>query len=206
MKIVLPLLAACALCSSPAPPHAAPSEDVVELDFESGKLPEDWSVSSGEWKVRRGVLDGRGPGYLQLDVPRSGDFRLSFRAWTEEKANVEVKLIDPDTGREMWTFAFLGTYHSILDGPKSCILRNNHFVNVDARTWIFPGRWFDFRVRARSDQYEMFLNDALAPRFVDEDAPEEAPRWLLRIQHGPELEDTRFELDDVKLEMLDRED
>lgn len=199
MKLLLPLALLPAVALSPAPETAAPAaDDAVTLDFEDDELPAGWRLSSKKWRIAEGELRGTGSGYLEYSVPQQGAFTLTFDAWTEEKANVEVKLFHADREEELFTFAFLGSYHSVLDGPKSCMLQGNRFVHVDSRTWIFPGRFFEFEVRSARNQYQMFLNQELGPFWVDENPPEEEPSWRLRILFGPETERDSVRIDDVR--------
>ena len=86
---------------------------------------------------------------------------------TAEKANVEVKLFDASGKKELYTFAFLGQYHRALVAVKSCILKGDNFVSVNPRMWIFPGRTFNFEVRAVKRQFQMFLSGELGPVFAD---------------------------------------
>lgn len=138
----------------------ADAEDVIKERF-SGKIPgKSWTVSSKTWKVAKGELVGAGSGHLEYTHPLSGDFVLSFEAKTEEKANIEIHLVDKK-GRTVFAFAFLGQYHRALDGVKCCILKENRFVNVNPRMWIYPGRTFKFEVRRAKNQYQMFLNREL---------------------------------------------
>lgn len=179
---------------------ALPAGDTATLDFAAQKLPAGWSIAAGAWKVEQGELRGAGDGALEFVGPIGPDFRLAFAAQSAEKANIEVKLFDAATGEELWTFAFLGRYHSVLDGVKSCLLQGGRFVAVDPRTWIFPGRRFRFEVRAAKGQLQMFLDGALGPFFVDP-APREAKHGLrLRILASTEGSKDAVVLDDVVLE------
>ena len=133
----------------------------------------------------------------------TGESSPSFRARTDEKANIEVQLYDEAGKQSLMTFAFLGKYHSVLDGVKSAILKENRFVKVDSRMWIFPGRFFEFEVRGAKNQYQMFLNGELGPFFVDEKPLAEMGTVRLRIVYsgGDEKEGVRF--DDVRLTIRD---
>lgn len=177
------------------------SDTTVKLDFESSDLPKPFTVSSKSWSVKDGMLRGTGEGRLEYAGPIAGDFDLRFEAWTAEKANVEVKLFDAKTDQELYTFAFLGRYHSGLDGVKSCMLRQDAFVNVDPKMWIFPGRTFTFEVRAAKGQFQMFLNNELGPFFVDPQPLAPAGGMKLKIFVNTEGKDDEVRLDDFELRL-----
>ncbi|MBK7876813.1 MAG: hypothetical protein IPJ77_13900 [Planctomycetes bacterium] len=195
MKPFLPFLL-LPLVAAPSPRFAAEDKDVVQ-DF-SKPLAAPWSVTSKTWKVEGGELRGTGDGALDYAGPLGPDFTLTFRAKTSEKANVEVKLYDETGAKELYTFAFLGKYHSVLDGVKSCILKGERFVNVDPKTWIYPGRTFDLEVRRAKGQHQMFVNGALGPFFVDE-APPGGTQFRLKILVSCEGKDDAVVIDDVKI-------
>ena len=116
----------------------------------------DWTESwrlPAAWKAEKGVVAGKGLGALEFKEPVSGDFSLSFKCSTEEKANVEAVLKDK-SGKALFTFAFLGRYHSapVVDGVKCCILKDEAFVKVDPKTWIYPGHLFTLEVRRHRNQ------------------------------------------------------
>jgi len=172
-------------------------EDQVSLDFSGKDLPADWR-SSRNWKVEQGELRGLGDGWLEWSKPVPRDFTLTFSAWTEEKANVEVKLYDPKGEQELYTFAFMGRYHPVLDGVKSAILKADRFVAQNPRMWIFPGRMFAFELRSAKGAFQMFLSNELGPVFRDE-APPEAREFRLRILCSTEGKRDQVRLDDVKV-------
>ncbi len=171
----------------------------VTLDFSSERLPGGWSLRGKEWKVSEGELCGMGDGALQFAGPIAGDFTLSFAGWSAEKTNFEVKLYDAATGRECYTFAFLGRYHSVLDGVKCCMLREDRFVNVDSKMWIFPGRKFTFEVRSAKGQLQMFLDGELGPLFVDPQPLKPEKGLKLEILASTEGSRDAVRLDDVRL-------
>ena len=172
----------------------------VELDFSQEELPADWSVTGKAWKVEDGELRGTGWGYLEYKPAFAGDFTLTFRAWTEEKANIEIQLWEPEKRKKtFYTYAFLGRYHTVLDGVKCALLREQYFVSVNSRMWIFPGRFFDFEVRAAANQHQMFLNSELGPFFRDEKPPKDMKDYLLRIIFVPQSPGDSVRFDDVKL-------
>ena len=177
-----------------------PSGDVT-LDFakDGAKLPDGWSIRGREWKVADGELKGLGDGALQFSGPLAADFTLTFKGSAAEKTNFEVKLFDAATGKECYTFAFLGRYHSVLDGVKSCILRESQFVKVDPKTWIYPGRKFAFEVRVAKGQLQMFLDGALGPFFVDPQPLRPEKGMKLEILASTEGSKDEVRLDDVKL-------
>lgn len=181
-------------------PIAADDPKDVVQDF-SKDLAAPWSLSGKTWKVQEGELRGTGDGWIEYAGPMTGDFTLAFDATTSEKANVEVKLFDASTKKELYTFAFLGKYHSALDGVKSCILKGDRFVNVDAKTWIYPGRKFRLEVRRAKSQHQMFVNGVLGPFFVDDAPPPANAKLLLRILVSTEGKDDAVKLDDVELRM-----
>jgi hypothetical protein len=151
--------------------------------------------------VEVGELHGTGAGYLELVDPIAGDFTLTFRAKTAEKANVEVKLLDEKGEKVLYTLAFLGRYHDVLDGPKSCILKQDRFVSVSSRMWIFPGRVFSFKAERLKDSFAMTLDKDKGPSFTDDSPPPEAARLRLRIAFDPEGKDDAVRLDDVELQL-----
>jgi hypothetical protein len=177
----------------------APGAGDVTLDFSKEKLPEGWSLSGKDWKVKDGQLVGIGDGTLDWAGPIAGDFTLAFKGWSAEKTNFEVKLYDVATGVELYTFAFLGRYHTVLDGVKSCILKGDGFAKVDPKMWIFPGRTFTFEVRCAKAQLQMFLDGALGPIFVDPQPPAPAKGMKLRILASTEGSKDEVRLDDVKV-------
>ncbi|MBI5362182.1 MAG: hypothetical protein HZA53_03320 [Planctomycetes bacterium] len=193
MKNALLWLALAPLVSSPGAPD---TKDVVQ-DF-SKPLTAPWSVTNKTWKVEDGELRGAGDGALEYAAPVPADFTLTLRARTGEKANVEVKLYDEKGEKELYTFAFLGKYHSVLDGVKSCILKEQRFVKVDPKTWIYPGRTFDLELRRAKHQHQMFVNGVLGPFFVDEAPPDET-KFRVRILVSCEGKDDKLVLDDVKI-------
>src|SRR2546428_7544303 len=110
-------------------------EETVKEEFSGGSPGKDWKVSAESWKVAEGELRGKGDGFLGFTKTLSGDFLLKFDAQTEEKANLEVTLLDKTGKKALYTFAFLGKYHPVLDGPKSAILKYDRFVSVSSRMW-----------------------------------------------------------------------
>lgn len=181
-------------------PAAPPAWERVKLDFAEKKLPKGWHLSSKAWKVKDHELHGRGEGYIEYRHLVKDDFIISFEAWTEEKANIELQLRDAK-GREVYLiFAFLGKYHPVLDGVKCALLKGNRFVSVNPRQWIFPGRYFRFEVRGANNQYQMFLNGELGPVFTDPE-PLEDPEYRIRIIYSPEGKQDELRLDDIELQM-----
>ena len=174
-------------------------KEVVQ-DF-SKELEAPWKLSSKAWKVEEGELRGTGDGWIEYAGPMTSDFTLTFKASTAEKANVEVKLYDAATKKELYTFAFMGKHHAVLDGVKSCILKGERFVNVDSKTWIYPGRTFEFEVRRAKNQHQMFLNGVLGPFYVDDAPPPADTKLELRILVSTEGKEDKVRLDDVKIAM-----
>ena len=179
-------------------PVAARCADDATLDFSKPELPADWKVSKN-WRVEKGELVGEGSGSLECSAALPASFTLSFDASTDEKANVEVKLVDAKSGHDVYTFAFLGRYHPALDGVKFAILKGDAFVKVDPRLWIFPGRTFSFEVRRARNQFQMFLNGELGPVFVDDDPPKEADDLRLRILANTEGKKDKVRIDNVRI-------
>lgn len=176
------------------------AEPVLTLDFQKAELPPGWSISNKTWKVEGGELRGEGGGTLDLATPVSGDFTITFDAWFEEKGSIELKILDADAKKEYYTFAFGGMYHPVLDGVKSSILKENGFVNVDSKMWIFPGRMFHFEVRSAKSQYQMFLNSVLGPVFADP-APPAAEQYRIRFVTGTESKKDKIRMDNIKIEL-----
>ncbi|MSR47406.1 MAG: hypothetical protein EXS13_10140 [Planctomycetes bacterium] len=186
--------------TSSAAASALAPVDSVTLDFAKQQLPDGWSLSSKAWKVEGGELRGVSDGMFEFAGPIADDFKLSFRAETSEKANVEVKLYDAESGTELYTFAFLGRWHSVLDGVKCCMLRGGNFVAVDSKMWIFPGRRFTFEVRRAKGQMQMFLDGVLGPLFVDPQPLIAAKGIKLRVLVSTEGSKDKVVIDDVTLE------
>src|SRR5262245_5551238 len=67
-----------------------------QLDFTKKELPAGWRVTNIGWRVEDGELRGEGGGALECTAPTAQNFTLAFDAWTEEKANVEIKLFGMD--------------------------------------------------------------------------------------------------------------
>lgn len=174
--------------------------ETLTLDFAKEKLPEGCTLSSKQWRVDGGELRGVGDGMLELAGPFGADFTLKFRGESSEKANFEIKLYDAADGRELYTFAFLGRYHSVLDGVKSCLLKGGGFVAVDPKMWTFPGRRFTFEVRSAKGQLQMFLDGALGPLYVDPQPERPAQGIKVKLLVSTEGSKDRVVLDDVTLE------
>jgi hypothetical protein len=198
---------AVAASSAPADPAAGVGPDAASastgtlaLDFAKPNLPAGCTLASKQWQVEGGELRGAGDGALDLAGPFGGDFTLVFRGETSEKANFELKLYDASDGRELYTFAFLGRYHSVLDGVKSCLLKGGQFVAVDPRMWTFPGRRFKFEVRSTKGQFQMFLDGVLGPLFVDPQPDRPAGGIRMKLLVATEGSKDRVVLDDVTLE------
>jgi len=179
---------------------AAPARDTVTLDFAKEKLPDGWAVTAKSFKVEAGELRFAGDGILDFAGPIAPDFRLTFKGSSAEKASFELKVHDVATGAELYTFAFGGRYHSVLDGVKSSILRGDRFVAVDGRMWIFPGRTFTFEMRSAKGQLQMFLDGVLGPVFVDPQPVATQKGVRLRIIEGTEGSKDKVVIDDVVLE------
>jgi hypothetical protein len=177
----------------------APCADTVTLDFAKEKLPDGWSVPSKQWKVTGGELVGTGDGELDFAGPIAGDFSLSFSAWSAEKTNFEVKLFDAEKGDELYTFAFLGRYHTVLKCVACCMLRQDRFVTFDPKTWIYPGRKFTLEVRVAKGQLQMFVNGELGPFFVDPQPLRPEKGVKLHVLASTEGSKDEVKLDDVKL-------
>ena len=176
--------------------------DTVTLEFgpgTKGKLPDGWTTRNDAWKVTDGELRGIGDGALNYGGPIAGDFALSFKAWSAEKTNFEVKLFDVATGKECYTFAFLGRYHSALKCVACCLLRQDGFVAIDPKNWIFPGRKFTLEVRVAKGQFQMFLDGALGPIFVDPQPLVPEKGFKLEILASTEGSKDEIRLDDVTL-------
>lgn len=180
-------------------PSILPQDSEVNLDFLTAELPKGVVIAVKSWKIADGVLRGTGGGYVEIPVPENGNWKLSFQGSSDEKANFEVKAFDKTGKTEIYTFAFLGRYHSVLDGPKSCILKGPAFVNVSSKMWIFPGRMFNFDVKCAKSQFQMFLNGELGPNFVDDKPAEPEGGLKLRIYVSPESEKDGWKIDNIKL-------
>ncbi|MFN0204980.1 MAG: hypothetical protein ACKVS6_01545 [Planctomycetota bacterium] len=185
------------------PPQGKANETPITLDFTKSELPAGWTFPKG-WKSEVGELRGEGAGIFERTAPLTGDFTITFDAWFEEKASIELKIIDAKADSkkiegEHYTFAFAGLYHSVLDGVKSCILKGNQFVNVNPKMWIFPGRMFHFEVRSAKHQFQMFLNQELGPVFVDSAPPGDAS-YRIRFVVATEGKKDKVRIDNIKIE------
>ncbi len=174
--------------------------ETLTLDFAREKLPDGCTLTSKQWRAEGGELRGVGDGVLELAGPYGADFALKFRGESSEKANFEVKLFDAAEGRELYTFAVLGRSHSVLDGVKCCLLKGGQFVAVDPRMWTFPGRRFTFEVRSAKGQFQMFLDGALGPLFIDPQPERPARGIQVKILVSTEGSKDKVVLDDVALE------
>ncbi|MBI3817893.1 MAG: hypothetical protein HY286_04320 [Planctomycetes bacterium] len=175
-------------------------DSTLQLDFQKSELPPGWQISPKSWKIEGGELRGEGGGTLDRVVPVSGDFTITFDGWTEEKGSFEVKILDAKGEKEYYTFAYGGRYHQVLKGPKCCILKEDRFVAVDDKMWIFPGRMFHFEVRGVKHQFQMFLNQELGPVFVDA-APPDDESYRIRIVSGTDGKKDKIRIDNVKIEL-----
>jgi hypothetical protein len=190
---------AAALAAVAAGFAAAPG-DSITLDFAKEKLPDGWSVAAKSFKVEEGELRFAGDGLVDFAGPIAPDFRMTFKGSSAEKASFELKVFDVATGAELYTFAFGGRWHSVLDGVKSSILRADRFVAVDSKMWIFPGRKFTFEMRSAKGQLQMYLDGVLGPFFVDSQ-PVATPKGVkLKIIESTEGSKDRVTLDDIVLE------
>src|SRR5688572_24767145 len=111
------VLLAAAVAAVAAGFAAAPGETLT-LDFAKEKLPEGWSVAAKSFKVEEGELRFVGDGVLDFAGPIAPDFRMTFKGSSAEKASFELKVFDVATEAELYTFAFGGRWHSVLDGVK----------------------------------------------------------------------------------------
>lgn len=177
----------------------ARQDETILLDFSTPELPKGTVLSSSLWKVESGELRGTGGGWIELPAKVAGAWTLTFDGWTQEKASFEVKLWDKAGAHDAMSFAFGGMYHPVLDGPKSCILKGDRFVNICSKMWIFPGRMFNFEVRHSKNQYQMFLNGELGPFFVDNEPIKDDAAPRMRIHFGCEGAKDGFRLDNIKL-------
>lgn len=199
--ITLRLLVASGMLISSASPLENSEREIIELDLSGKTIGEDWKVTSGTVKVENKELVGTGAIRLESARTFSDDFLLTFEAMTEEKANIEIKLLDETGKRELYTFAFLGRYHTVLDGVKSAILKEDVFVKVDSRMWIFPGRFFKFKVERSGKDFKMFLNGQAGPEFKDPGAAAALKNFRIRILHDSESAWDRARFKNVKLEV-----
>jgi hypothetical protein len=176
---------------------AAMQDPTLRNDFSGKDVGKDWKLTSDAWKVEGGQLCGAGAGSLRCLRPLTGDFVLTFDGWTEEKANVEVALTDKSGEKRLLTFAFIGTFHTALGGPRSCILKGERFVAVEPRMWIFPGRTFGFEVRRAKNQFQMFLSRELGPVFTDEAPDADLDEVFVRIDVATAGPRDKLKLDNV---------
>jgi hypothetical protein len=186
-------------CAAAVLALAAGGGDAVTLDFSKEKLPEGFTTRGKEWKVAGGELQGLGDGALNYAGPIVGDFTLSFQAWSAEKTNFEVKLHDAATGKECYTFAFLGRYHGALKCVACCMLRQDGFVAIDPKMWIYPGRKFTCEVRLAKGQMQMFLDGELGPLFVDPQPLKPEKGFKVEILASTEGSKDAVKLDDVSI-------
>ncbi len=199
MNHLTPMLTLILLALFAVPDPSPRDQKVATFDFESKKIPTEWRLSSRTWKVEDGELCGSGSGNMEFKKALEGDFDLSFEAWTEEKANIEIVLF-AQKGRkkeDLYCFAFLGSYHPVLDGVKSAILKGNRFVSVDPRMWIFPGRDFRFEIRRSKNKFHMFLNGEAGPGFFDDDC--QLKKFRIRIIYSGEGKKDEVRIDNIRL-------
>lgn len=195
---------ATAIVFDPAPRGAAAHgpREVIEQKFNRKKLEADWRIKAEAgtraWRVEKGELRGMGGGHLDYMRPLPERFTLAFDAETQEKANIEVQLVDGD-GNVQYIFAFLGTYHPVLEGVKFAILKGNGFVAVDPKHWIFPGRKFRFEVRRAGGRFQMFLDGEMGPTFDDREPVNEDMHLRIIYAAGKKKDWVRF--DDIRLEL-----
>lgn len=178
--------------------------ETLTLDFAQEKLPAGWSVTSPRWKAVQGKLEGTGDGALEYAGPVTGDFTLKFTGWTGGKCNLELKTIDLTTGQDVYTFAFLGRYHRVLEGVKCCILREDTFVSVDPKQWIYPGRRFTCEIRVSRGRYQMFLDGEPGPEFVDPQPLRPAQGTKLRLLANTGGGEDRVQIENVRLVLASR--
>ena len=173
---------------------------LVKEEFSKKELDKCWNLKGG-WAPEEGELRGKGAAWIDYVPEVPGDFTLTFQAWTEEKANVELMLVDPKTGVPVYVFSFGGLYRNVLDGVKSAILRENYFIKsaVCSKMWIYPGRMFTYEVRREKNGYEMYLDHELGPFFVDENPPANADHLKLRLNFNTSGSRDKFRVDNVTL-------
>ena len=199
MRIPLLCLAAALFAALPAATEDPEIQTVAKTDFSEKQLSAEWALTSTSWGIEEGEMRGKGPGVLFCTKSMEGDFKLTMNAWMEQKANVEIQLIDPKTDAAYFTFVFMGKYHSVLDGVKSAILKDNNFVSIDPKMWIFPGRMFSFEVRREGNEFQMFLDHELGPYFVDDKSPSPMKDFIVRISILTEGVRDKVRMDDVVL-------
>lgn len=179
-----------------AAPGARAGDGVeVREDFGGSAMPATCRVSSPAWRPAEGALRGTGLGNLDLVQQVGDDFDLTFQGSISDKGNFEVHLLDA-AGTPRIVCAFLGSYHPVLKGVKTCILVDNYFVSVMPEMWIWPGHRFEFRVKRTGAEIAMFLDGAAGPVFGN------APRMgssSLRIAVYAPTAATEVMLDSLRL-------
>jgi len=151
-------------------PQQGPQEPAtVKLDLSGKSLPAGWRLTAAAHELANGELVATGGGTLDWQEPLADRTNMTVGVLTEEKANVEVHLVD-GKGKVRYAYAFLGQFHPSLERVALAMLKDDHFVQVNPRLWLFPGRAFQLEVRRARNQFQMFLNGELGPVFSDPDA------------------------------------
>lgn len=203
MRLSPALKPTLALCVALVAPFLSGAETIT-LDFTQEKLPAGWSLTNPTWKAGQGRLEGTGDGELEFAGPVTGDFTLRFTGWISGKGNLELKTLDRATGEDVYSFAFLGRYHRVLEGVKNCILRENYFVSVDPKQWIYPGRSFTCEIRVSQGRYQMFLDGEAGPDFTDPQPLRPPQGTKLRLQARFDRSQDRVRFENVQLILADR--
>lgn len=187
----LALLLLAGIAAAPQDPERA------TLDFAGKTIPPDWHLAAKSHRLLDGELVVEGGGTLDWSQPLQDKATVTLAVRSEEKANVEVHLLD-DRGEVRYAFAFLGQFHPALERVACAILRDNRFVHVNPRLWLYPGRKFELEVRRAKNQFQMFVDGELAGVFVDPQ-PVAGKELKLRIAWATEGERDKVHLDDVKV-------
>jgi hypothetical protein len=151
------------------PTSVAQDKDSTSLDLTGKSLPADWHLTAKSHQLANGELVADGGGSLEWAQALQDKATIALTVLTEEKANVEVHLVD-DKGRSRYAFAFLGQYHQVLERVAVAILRDDRFVASNPKLWLYPGRKFELEVRRAKGQFQMFVNGELGAVFVDDKA------------------------------------
>jgi hypothetical protein len=164
---LLAVLFAFAVRDPQAPAPQGPA--VAKLDLTGKSLPAGWRLAAAAHEMANGELVVTGGGSLDRQEALGDRNNVTVSVLTDEKANVEVHLVD-GKGKVRYAFAFLGQFHPVLERVALAMLKDDHFVQVNPRLWLFPGRAFQLEVRRARNQFQMFLNGELGPVFSDPDA------------------------------------
>jgi hypothetical protein len=142
-------------------------------DFKSGKLQDNWSVVSGKWSLKDGVLRGEGHingiGSDAVIVCRKelgGNLRLEYTTWTDDATPCDLSAflcVNPETPKSFYNgyfFGFGGNHNS-----KHTILRYGKEISRTMMegfsSGIAQGRKYRVAVQRHDDRLCLFVDGKL---------------------------------------------